>query len=457
MIINGTVVTMNRQHQIIEDGAVLIEGERIVEVGKSDTLKKHFSSDVVLDAKDKVVLPGFVNVHTHLPSLFVRGVYGVVTEGLFKILFPIKRYIEPKQMHTFGLASCLEAINFGSTCVVETYNYIEEFAKAADETGLRAVVGEQVADVNYDKLKDGVYEYLPDQGSEMLDRGVRLIENWEEDSRIKTIIAPLAPDMCTPETYIASKEAAEKYDKRVTTHMAQSNREIKQVWKLYGKTPTQHLRDIGVVNEKLSSAHCIYLNNEDTEIITDADMGILHCPRPYLLNGVTTPLSSWLNKGIRVGLGTDNVHHDMFQTMRAALYASRLRSRILEESSSRSLGIMELLELATIKGAEIFGLEDEIGSIEKGKKADIITINIKNPHISPTADLLSSLVLYANGNDIDDVIVEGNMLKRNGKILFEEWKEIITNAQNVGSQMWSGFWKDKPELYDVWKKFLAWS
>jgi cytosine/adenosine deaminase-related metal-dependent hydrolase len=95
MVINGTVVTMNSQHQIIEDGAVLIEGERIVEVGKSDTLKKQFSSDVVVDAKDKVVLPGFVNVHTHLPSLFVRGVYGVVTEGLFKILFPIKRYIEP--------------------------------------------------------------------------------------------------------------------------------------------------------------------------------------------------------------------------------------------------------------------------------------------------------------------------------------------------------------------------
>ena len=165
MITNATVVTMNSQHQIIEDGAVVIEGERIIEVGESDALKKHFSLDVVVDAKDKVVLPGFVNAHTHLPSLFVRGVYGVVTEGLFKILFPIKRYIESKQMHIFSLASCLEAINFGSTCVVETYSYIEEFAKAAHETGLRAVVGEQVADVNYDKLKDGVYEYLPDQGS----------------------------------------------------------------------------------------------------------------------------------------------------------------------------------------------------------------------------------------------------------------------------------------------------
>jgi len=168
----------------------------------------------------------------------------------------------------------------------------------------------------------------------MLDRSVRLIENWRENCRIKTIIAPLASDMCTPETYIASKEVAEKYDKRVTTHMAQSNREMKQVQKLYGKTPTQHLRDLGIVNEKLSSAHCIYVNDEDTEIITKTGMDILHCPRPYLLNGVTAPLSSWLNRGIRVGLGTDNVHHDMFQTMRAALYASRFRSTTLEESSS---------------------------------------------------------------------------------------------------------------------------
>jgi 5-methylthioadenosine/S-adenosylhomocysteine deaminase len=314
-----------------------------------------------------------------------------------------------------------------------------------------------VADVNYDKLKDGVYEYLPDQGSEMLDRGVRLIESWEGDSRIKTIIAPLAPDMCTPETYIDSKEVAEKYDKKVTTHMAQSNREMKQVWKLYGKTPTQHLSDLGIVNERLSSAHCIYLSDEDTEIIAKAGMGVLHCPRPYLLNGVTAPLSSWLNKGIRVGLGTDNVHHDMFQTMRAALFASRLRTRTYEESSSRSLGILKMLELATIKGAEIFGLEEEVGSIEKGKKADIITINAKDPHISPTADLLSSLVLYANGNDVNDVIVDGKILKRNGEIAFDEWREVITNAQNISSQMWSSFWKDKPELNEVWNKFLAWN
>ncbi len=266
------------------------------------------------------------------------------------------------------LLSCLEAINFGSTYVVEAYNCIEEFAEAVHETGLRAFVGEQVADVNYDKLKDGIYVYLPDQGNEMLYRKVRLIKNGEENSRIKTIIAPLAPDMCAPETYIASKEVAEKYDMKVNTHMAQSNRERKQVRKLYGKTPTQHLRDLGIVNEKLSSAHCIYLNDEDIDIITKTGMGILHYSRPYLLNCVTARLSSWLDKGIRVGLGTNNVHHDMFQIMRAALYASRLRSTTFEGSSSRSLAILELLELATIKGAEIFSLEKEVGSIERGKK-----------------------------------------------------------------------------------------
>jgi cytosine/adenosine deaminase-related metal-dependent hydrolase len=116
-----------------------------------------------------------------------------------------------------------------------------------------------------------------------------------------------------------------------------------------------------------------------------------------------------------------------------------------------------MLELATIKGAEIFGLEEEVGSIEKGKKADIITINAKDPHISPTADLLSSLVLYANGNDVNDVIVDGKILKRNGEIAFDEWREVITNAQNISSQMWSSFWKDKPELNEVWNKFLAWN
>lgn len=459
LITNGFVITMDKGRSIIKEGAVAIEDKAIVDVGKTEDLEKRHSADRTIDAEGGAVLPGFVNVHTHLPSLFVRGVYGVVTEGLYRILFPIKRFIEPKDMYTFGLASCLEALNLGSTCIVETYNYLSHFAKAAEETGIRGVLGEQVADINYGKLMDGVYEYLPNQGEEMLKRGIRLVEEWDgrADGRIKTILAPLAPDMCTPETYIEAKEAAERYGRRVTTHLAQSLREVKQVKKLYGKTPAQHLRDLGLMTPELSSAHCIHLTDEDMKTVRSSGMGILHCPRPYLLNGTTAPLARWMGLGIGVGLGTDNVHHDMFQTMRAALYAARLRAGSLGEAISVNRpAFTELLEMATVKGAEVFDLAGEIGSIEVGKKADIIVVNLCRPHLTPTADVLSSLVLYANGSDVETVIVDGRVVKEGGELTMKGKEDILARAKELSDGMWSGFWEENPELKERWEGYLAW-
>lgn len=459
LISNGFVLTMDEGRRIIEGGAVAIEDKRVVDVGRAGDLKKRHPADITIDAKGGAVLPGLVNVHTHLPSLFVRGVYGVVTEGLYKILFPIKRFIKPRDMYTFGLASCLEALNFGSTCVVETYNHLSHFARAAEETGIRGVLGEQVADVNYDKLMDGVYEYLPEQGEEMLKRGIRLVEDWDgrAEGRIRTILAPLAPDMCTPETYVEAEEAAERYGKRVTTHLAQSLREVRQVEGLYGKTPAQHLRDLGLMTPKLTSAHCIHLTDEDLRIVKDSGMAILHCPRPYLLDGTTAPLARWLDQGIGVGLGTDNVHHDMFQTMRAALYAARLRARVLGEAvSANRPTLAELLEMATIKGAELYGLEGEIGSIEVGKRADVIVVNLRSPHMTPTADVLSSLILYASGGDVDAVIVDGRMVKEGGELTMEGKEDVLARAQELSDGMWSGFWEENPELKRKWEGYLAW-
>ncbi len=455
----GIVITMDRSRRVIEDGAIAIEGNRIVAVDKTSTISKKYSAKKTISAKGKAILPGFVNVHTHLPSLFVRGVYGVVTEGLYQILFPVKRFVHPVDMYTFGLASCLEALNFGSTCVVETYNHISQFAKAVEETGLRAVLGEQIADADYDRLKDGVYKYLPDKGEEMFKRGIALIKEWDGKAkgRIRTILAPLAPDMCTPETYLRVKEASERYRKGVTTHLAQSTREVKQVRTLHGKTPAEHLRDLGLMSPTLSSAHCIHLTDEDLRILKNSGMGILHCPRPYLIDGATAPLARWMDMGIPVGLGTDNVHHDMLQTMRAALYASRFRRGSLGEPTvARHPTLTELLEMATIGGAKMFGLDGEIGSIEPGKKADIITIDSLSPHLTPTADILSSLVLYANGSDVDTVIVDGRLLKEDGRLVIGRFKDALVNAQELCNGIWSNFWREHPDLSKVWEGELGW-
>jgi 5-methylthioadenosine/S-adenosylhomocysteine deaminase len=301
LIKRGLVYTMDASRQIIKDGAVAIEGNRIIDVGSISDLTKKHSAEIVIDAEGKAVLPGFVNVHTHLPSIFVRGVYGVVREGLYQVLFPVKEYLNPEHCYTLGLASCIEAITSGSTTIQETYNYMHHFAKAAEETGIRADLGEQIAEADYHAIKDGVYKYLPDQAEKMLKRAVDLKREWHgrAEGRITISWAPLAPDMCTPWVYEKVMEH-HVLGEKISTHVEQSMSEVEQVKKLYGKSSVEHLRDMGVLGPDLIGAHCIFNSDEDLQLMKEAEASILHCPRPYLLGGATAPLARWLSMGLRI-------------------------------------------------------------------------------------------------------------------------------------------------------------
>lgn len=435
---------MDASRRVLNDGAVAIDGSRIVDVGTSDEVAQKHEADKVIDASGMAVLPGFVNVHTHLPSIFVRGVYGVVRQGLYQVLFPVKKYLKPKHCYAFGLASCLEALTSGSTTIQETYNYMDPFASAAEETGIRADLGEQIAEADYQAIKDGAYEYLPEQAEEMLGRAVRLKEDWHgrADGRITVSWAPLAPDMCTPWVYeevMSHHEPGEK----ISTHVAQSRREVEQVQRLYGKTSVEHLADIGVLGPDLIGAHCTNNTDEDDAMMVEASASVLHCPRPYLLGGATAPLAKWMGMGLRVGLGTDNVYHTMWETMRAAIYGARYRERLGEPGSP---GYYEVLELATIRGAEVMGIEGKVGSLEPGKKADLQLIDLNSPHITPTADVTSSLVLYGSTADVDTVMVDGKIVKEGGEITVADVGEVVSEAQALTDEIWGDLFRDRPEL-----------
>jgi len=444
LIENGMVYTMDPRRRVINRGTVAIEGDKIIDIGTSVEIRSRYEVDQVIDANGKAVLPGFVNVHTHLPSIFVRGVYGVVREGLYQVLFPIKEYLKPENCYELGLASCLEAITSGSTTIQETYNYMDFFAKSAKEAGIRADLGEQIAEADYHAIKDGEYRYIPEQAEEMIKRAIDLESKWhgEQNGRITTSWAPLAPDMVTPWVY----EEVMKHHKpgvKISTHVEQSMREVNQVKKLYDKTSVEHLCDLGVLGPDLIGAHCIYNTENDLRLMKEADASVLHCPRPYLLGGTTAPLARWREMGIKVGLGTDNVYHTMWETMRATVYGARIREAMGELASP---SYYDILEMATIKGAEVMGFEDTVGSLEVGKKADLQLIDLKCPNIYPTADVTSSLVLYGATVNVDTVMVDGKILKQDGKMVgMNEWK-ILDEAQVITSEIWEGLFNDRPEL-----------
>jgi 5-methylthioadenosine/S-adenosylhomocysteine deaminase len=447
LIKGGLVYPMDPSRRIIKNGAVAVDGNRIVGVGTTEELEAKFSVDQVIDADGKAVLPGFVNVHTHLPSIFVRGVYGVVREGLYQVLFPVKEYLKPEHCYELGLASCLEALTSGSTTIQETYNYMDYFAKAAEETGIRADLGEQIAEADYIAIKDGEYKYNPEQAEAMLKRAVSLKSKWNgaAEGRITTSWAPLAPDMVTPWVYEEVLKHHEPGEK-ISTHVEQSKREVNQVKKLYDKTSVEHLRDLEVLGPDLIGAHCIYNTDNDLKIMKEADASVLHCPRPFLLGGTTAPLAKWREMGLKVGFGTDNVFHNMWETLRTAVYGARVRETMGEPKSP---SYYDILELATIKGAEVMGIQNKVGSLEEGKKADIQLIDLKCPHIYPTADVTSSLVLYGGTVNVETVMVDGKILKQNGRMVGIDVGAVLDEAQRITAEIWEGLYADRPELRNL--------
>lgn len=446
LIRNGFIATMNKERMVYPRGSLYIEDDRIINVGKKVDVPR--SPEYVLDAEHKVVLPGFVNVHAHLQQYF-RGVYELIGD-FYKVNLPLEMYRRPDDMYWLGQSSCAELIYGGCTTTTIIYTYPDGFARAVESAGNRVILGADIEEVDLEKLRSGVYEYLPEKGEAAFKRAVDLYRNWhgKADGRIVTIMAPKAADLARPETYIKCKTFADEKGLRITTHLSQSIREVEHVKKRYGKTPPEHLYGIGLLNEKLTGAHCTYITERDTQLIRRSRMGILHC------RAVTNPLMKWMEIGIPVGLGTDDYFHDMLQLLRQNISAQKIRGELHGGVARpvRRPTYYELLELATRKGAEVMGIDDEVGSLEPGKKADLIIMEMLNPYLTPTKNPLTSVVLYGSSSDIDTVIVDGRILKRNGRLETIETEEALLKAQERVDGIIERFFEDNPDQRKLWER-----
>ncbi len=452
LIKNGFIATMDRQRTVYRRGSLYIKDGRIVEVGP--TVSAPPNPKHVIDAEHRVVLPGFVNVHAHLQQYF-RGVYELVGE-FYKVNLPLEGHRRPEDMTHLGLASCAELLYGGCTTALVIYTYPDGFARAVEKAGNRCILAADIEEVDLNKLGEGVYAYLPKKGEAAFKRATDLYENWhgKAGGRITTVMAPKAPDLARPETYLKCKAFAEKHGLRITTHLSQSWREVKHVEKLYGKTPPQHLHDLGILNAQLTGAHCTYATEKDTQLIAASGMGILHC------RAVTNPLLRWLDMDIPVGLGTDDYHHDMLQLLRQNIAGQVARARLIESAEEMLASdrrtfrptCYELLELATRRGAETLGIDEKVGSLEPGKKADLITINMLNPYLTPTKDPLTSIVLYGSPADVDTVIVGGKILKKDGDLTSIDLQPALTAAQGRVEEIIDRFLQEHPDQRKAWEK-----
>ena len=444
LIENGFIATMDGERRVYRRGSVYIEEDRIVEVG--ETVSSTIRPEYVVDAENKVVLPGFINTHSHLQQYF-RGTYELIGD-FYKVNLPLEGYRSPDDMEQLGLASCAEFLFGGCTTALVVYTYPDGFARACEKAGNRVILAADIEEVDLDRLRDAVYDYLPQKREAAFERATALYRNWhgQADGRITTCMSAKAADLALPDTYRRVLEFAEEHNLRMTTHLAQSSREVEQVRKLYGKTPTQHLNDIGILNDRLSAAHCTYTDDADLRLIASSGTGILHC------RATRNPMPEWIEMGIPVGLGTDDYHHDMLTLLRQQITGQRNRRQIPGRDSAERSTYYELLELATCRGAEVLGIDDAVGSIEAGKKADIIIFDMMNPYLTPTKEPLTSIVLYGSSTDIDTVIVDGALLKENGRLTTIDMKAALLAGQERAEQIIETFFQDFPEQRGNWDR-----
>ena len=451
LIKGGYVVTMNTDNSVIGEGDVHVVDGRIAEVGEALRVP---DPEHVVDARRHLVMPGFVNSHSHLQQYF-RGVYELMGD-FFETNLPLEGYRRPEQMEALGLASCAEFIYGGCTTSTVVYTYPDGYAQAVEETGSRCHLAADIEHVDLERLRDGVFEYLPEKRDAAVRRAKDLYSDWHGGAggRITTLMCPKAPDMAMPDVYLECKEFAEAHGLRMTTHLSQSAREYRQVQKLFGKTPPQHLYDLGVMDAKLSGAHLTYGTAMDFQLIRETGMALLHC------HSVESPLVDWLDSGIPVGLGTDDYYHDMCDLVRKQRSGVMTRAgkvggylgMVNESRRTARPSFYEMLWLATMGGARALGMDAEIGSLEPGKKADIITFDLMNPYLTPTRDPVTSVFLYGTPADIDNVICDGAFLKRDRVFTTIDLDDALLRAQVACDEIIDRFFQEHPDQRKAWEQ-----
>jgi len=417
IIENGIVLTMNPKRQIIKDGAVVVEGSEIVDVGDRVAMRKH-KADVTIDAKNKIVMPGLVNLHFH-PGTMIRGVgeHMGLEQWAQEILYPYLAAMEPRDAYLSAALAYSEALLTGTTTVNLMYAFINEMARAAEDIGIRAAVSSEAADLV--------------EGQPTLAENEKAFKEIKSPSgRVKVWFGVEWLPICSDEFLIKARELADKYKTGIHIHLNESRGEVEACVGKFGKRPTVRAKEFGNVGPDVVAAHCVWLSDEEKKIFAETGTHISHNPvsNAKLGNGLS-PVPELMKMGVNVGLGTDdsacNDSFQMFETMKYASIAQK--AKLLDAAQMPALTVMEM---ATLNGAKALGLGDQIGSIEPGRKADIILIDLNVPNLRPIhfgeySNMYQNLVYSSPGNAVDTVLVNGDVVVENGKLKTMNLEEII--------------------------------
>jgi 5-methylthioadenosine/S-adenosylhomocysteine deaminase len=426
LIRNCTILPMNGR-EIIERGFIAIKNGRISQMGEG-TKTSFLKAKTTLDGHGKAALPGLVNCHTHVAMTLFRGIAEdkPFDEWWKEIIWPLEQKLKRSHIYNGALLGCLEMIRSGITCFVDMYFYEDAVAEAVKKSGLRAVLASGIVEAGNRLL-----------GRRMLREAIKIARKYHgyAEERINVQLGPHTAYTCSPELLKETREAASRLKIGLHIHLAESKSMAESVRENFGITETELLEKVGFLKPDVLAAHCIHLSKEDMRIMKRHDVKVAYNPvaNMKLASGVPR-IRDLLKLGVTVGIGTDgaacNNSFDMFESMK---FAALLQKIFYMDSTV--LPAEKVLRMATVEGARALGLGNIIGSLEVGKKADLILVNMEKPHLTPTHDVYANLVYSARGSDVDTVIVDGKILMENRKVKTLNESEVTKKAQETASNL----------------------
>lgn len=430
-----TLVTVDPDMRVIDRGAIGVLHGRIAWIGAMDVLPASVTAKRSLALPGRVLTPGLVNVHTHTILTMVRGVAEdlgfapAYTPGI-----PHGHDVNPDEAVALARLGAVEALLFGSTLINDTYVHADLTLPAMASLGGRVFSCGRIHDADFSLIGEGRWEYHRAIGERTLNEALQLSERWHGKftGRAGVQLSAHAPDTCSDDLLRAIAQASAHHGLRVNIHLAQSRKEVTQVMRRSGCTPAQLLDEVGLLNDRLLAAHCLFMDDADIARCGRAGIHVAHIPKGNATGGTHAPTSALRRAGAGMALGTDNMHADLVEVMRWALAIGRLQ----EDGVNNFWQPRDVLRMATIDGARAMGLHDEIGSLELGKRADLVAFDFRQPHLVPCVNPVGNLVHVAQGRDVEHVWVDGVQVVDSGRATQADQDQIMRDANKASSALW---------------------
>ena len=429
LIKGGTVITVMGPEEIYEDGIVQVEDGRIRYAGPADEAPA-FSPDKTIDATGRIVMPGIVNTHCHAAMTLLRGYADdmQLMPWLEQKMWPAEAKMKGEDVYWGTALGAYEMLSGGITTFLDMYFFADDIARAIQDTGIRGVIARGIIAVGG-----------PGEAASRLEETRAAFHKWngQANGRISFMVGPHAPYTCPPDTLVACAELADELGIGLHIHLSETAFEVDAAWENWDASPIQHVHKLGLMTGRhVVAAHCVHVSDDDIAILAETGTGVCHCPVSNLkLASGRTPIVSMRRAGVNVGFGTDGAaSENMLHILGSEMRIGAMQAKELEGDPA-AFTAYDAVEMATLGGAKVLGMEHEIGSLQKGKKADICIIETNRPHLVPNHDSIALVAYSALPGDVAMTLVDGKVVYEAGKLVTMNGPEIFARAREIGARL----------------------